>query len=259
MPSIDEDRIVAETFVAAVAHFAELGSTNDWAKEHAATADALLPLLVVADQQTAGRGRGANRWWSGPGSLTFSVVIPAGYLPASHWAAALVSLATAVAVVESLAPLAAPHRVGLHWPNDIFAADRKLGGILIESVANRRHVLGIGLNINNPLDAAPPEIRHTAGTLNEITAQTCDPVAILIAILQALDGQLARLRAAPEQVAAQADRLCLQHGQILTIQLAGRSITGRCLGIAPDGCLMLQTAEGPQHFASGVLRSENQI
>ena len=253
---MDEDRIIAETFVAAVAHFAELGSTNDWAKEYALVADGVLPLLVLADRQTAGRGRSANRWWSDLGSLTFSVVLPAECLPAARTAATLVSLAAAVAVVESLAPLAAPHRVGIHWPNDIFAAGRKLGGILIETVADRRHVLGIGLNINNRLDDAPPEIRQAAAALGELTAQTYDPAAILIAILQALDGQLARLRAAPEQVAAQADRLCLQHGQILPLRLSARSITGRCLGIAPDGCLMLQTAQGPQHFASGVLRSD---
>ena len=254
---MDEKRIIAETFVAAVAHFAELGSTNDWAKDYALTADGELPLLVVTDRQTAGRGRGANRWWSGEGSLTFSLVLPAEYLPEPRSAATLVSLATAVAVVESLVPLATPHQVGIHWPNDIFAAGRKLGGILIETVANRRHVLGIGLNINNRLDGTPPEIRQSATALAELTAQTHDPAAILIAILRSLDGQLAELRAAPEQVAAQADRLCLQHGQFLTLRIASREITGRCLGIAPDGCLMLQTAEGPQHFASGVLRSNH--
>jgi BirA family transcriptional regulator, biotin operon repressor / biotin---[acetyl-CoA-carboxylase] ligase len=253
-PSLDAPRLLAETFAASVEHYVELPSTNDQAKLRGATDPCPMPLLVVADRQTAGRGRGVNRWWSGPGSLTFSLLVPPERLPADRAVGPLVALAAGVAVVECLAPLAEPQELGLHWPNDIFAAGRKLGGILIEALANGRHVVGIGLNVNNRLDEAPGEIRAAAVSLAEIADRTFDLTGLLIDLLESLDRQLRLLCESPAQVAGRADALCLQRGRTLTLELTSRRITGRCLGIGIDGGLTLDTAEGPQSFHSGVVR-----
>ena len=69
--AFDLKRIEAETFVAEIAYRPEVSSTNDWALELAREGGRRLPLLALASQQTQGRGRGTNRWWSAPGALTF--------------------------------------------------------------------------------------------------------------------------------------------------------------------------------------------
>ena len=155
---------------------AEIASTNAELLARArraladAPADAAKPALLVAAQQTAGRGRQGKAWVSGTGaavgaSLTFSLALP---LAPADWSG--LSLAVGLALAEALDPVPGlaspgqPPRLGLKWPNDLILLDdggraphigRKLGGILIETVQlgpQRLAVLGIGLNIQ-PLPA----------------------------------------------------------------------------------------------------------
>jgi BirA family transcriptional regulator, biotin operon repressor / biotin---[acetyl-CoA-carboxylase] ligase len=112
----------------------------------------LRPCLLVAERQTAGRGRQGRPWHSVPGaSLTFSLAVP---LQPLDWSG--LSLAVGVALADALDPPAQrPARIGLKWPNDLWLMDgagagRKLGGILIETLAagdGRLAVIGIGLNV----------------------------------------------------------------------------------------------------------------
>ena len=102
---IDVVRVLRETTIARAEHHPALASTNDRAAECAAQGVKDLPLVVVADQQTAGRGRGSNRWWTGPGGLAFSLLVDAETVAADAERSPLVSLAAAVAVVEAVAPL----------------------------------------------------------------------------------------------------------------------------------------------------------
>ncbi|MDB5819510.1 MAG: hypothetical protein JWQ11_3150 [Rhizobacter sp.] len=140
-------------------------STNSALLERARTgpgrrsADAL-PCLLVAEDQTVGRGRMGRPWKSRPGaSLTFSLSVP---VAAADWSG--LSLAVGVVLAEALqslmvsserrmhaGPLGAGRSgIGLKWPNDLWLDDRKLGGILIESVAagnQRLAIIGCGLNV----------------------------------------------------------------------------------------------------------------
>ena len=110
------------------------------------------PVLLVAEQQTAGRGRLGKGWHSKAGqSLTFSLALP---LAPVHWSG--LSLAVGVSLAESLHP-----ELRLKWPNDLWWQQRKLGGILVETAGagdgqNGRRVviIGVGLNIARPVDAA---------------------------------------------------------------------------------------------------------
>ncbi|MBC5782766.1 biotin--[acetyl-CoA-carboxylase] ligase [Ramlibacter sp. USB13] len=102
------------------------------------------PVLLVAERQTAGRGRLGRSWQSAPGdSLTFSLGLP---LAPVDWSG--LSLAVGASLAESLHP-----SVRLKWPNDLWVADRKLGGILIETASfgeaggTRQAVIGVGINI----------------------------------------------------------------------------------------------------------------
>jgi BirA family biotin operon repressor/biotin-[acetyl-CoA-carboxylase] ligase len=106
------------------------------------------PVLLVAEAQTAGRGRLGRNWASAPGdSLTFSLGLP---LAPQDWSG--LSLAVGVAIAESLHP-----RIRIKWPNDLWVDDRKLAGILIETAAPvgdtagaRYAVIGIGINVRAP-------------------------------------------------------------------------------------------------------------
>jgi len=248
----DVDRVLEETFLAGAEFHDSLASTNDRAAECARIDAVELPLLVVAAQQTAGRGRGSNRWWTGRGSLAISLVLEDRQIAGGgHDRSPLVALAAALAVVDTVAPLVPSETVGLHWPNDVMAAGRKLAGVLVEVLPNRRHVIGIGVNTNNALDDAPPELRHTVATLRELSGKTHDPTALLIELLRQLETVLGRLVSEPEQLGIRANSLCLQHGRTLTLQQGDRRITARCAGIAPDGALLLEMPEGRRPFYSG--------
>lgn len=250
---LDVDRIVRETFVVQVEHHLTIGSTNDRAIERAAHGVTAIPLLVVADEQTAGRGRGSKRWWTGPGALAMSLLIEAETVGAELSRSPLVALATAVAVVDAVAPLLPGHEVGIHWPNDVLAAGRKVGGILVEVLPNRRHVIGIGLNTNTTLADAPAELQTTAATLRDLTSSEHDPTAILIDLLNRLDREFQRLRLNPAELAARANAICFQRGRTVTLQWGDRTVVGRCQGIGPDGALMLETSAGVERFHSGIL------
>jgi len=251
--SLDADRLVRETFIARVEHHRVLESTNDRAKLCAAEETGPLPLLIVADQQTAGRGRGSNRWWTGPGALAFSLLADGRSWSADYSRGPLVSLSAAVAVTQTVGPLLPGLEVGIHWPNDVFAAGRKLAGILVETLAGGRCVVGIGLNLNNTMLDAPAELRALASTVFDLTGTRHDSTPLLIAFLQRLAALLGQLPASPESVGRFADRLCLQRGQTLSIESGGKTIRGECVGIASDGALLLDTPLGRERIVTGVL------
>jgi len=254
---IDVNQLRERSFVAAVEHHHTLASTNDRAKQCAAAGSGPLPLLIVADEQTAGRGRGTNRWWTGRGGLAFSMLLDAGRLRIDRARSPLVALAAAVAVVEAAAPLLPSRTVGVRWPNDVYVEGRKLAGVLVEVVSRGLHVVGVGVNTNNSLEEAPPELRSTATTLSELTGTRHDQTAFLLAVLEHFAQMLRQLASTPQQVGARADALCLERGQVLRIASGGGSITGRCVGIAPDGALVLDTPKGRQTFYSAVLQKLN--
>jgi BirA family biotin operon repressor/biotin-[acetyl-CoA-carboxylase] ligase len=156
-------------------------------------------------------------------------------------------------VTETVTGLVPGQPVGLHWPNDVFAAGRKLAGILVEVLPDGQHVLGIGLNTNNTIQDAPPELRDTAVTLRDLTGAPHDPTQLLLDLLRRLDHRLAEVGAAPDRIGQRANALCLQRGQQLLIESGGRQVAGLCVGIATDGALVLDTPAGRQLFHSGVL------
>jgi BirA family biotin operon repressor/biotin-[acetyl-CoA-carboxylase] ligase len=251
-----------------------LPSTSDRALA-AADEPGPLPLLVVADRQLAGRGRGGNRWWSGPGALTFSLLLDApalGIDPRRH--APLLSLAGGMAVVDAVDPLIsglasgkpADRQLGLHWPNDVFCDRRKLAGILIECPRPDRVVVGIGINVNDSASDAPPALRDRLTTLGDLTGREHDRGVLLGGVLDRLASRLAQIAHSPVGLTSAANDRCLQRGRSLTVFDAGMAnvrdsgspgqhdpITGRCLGIGEEGALLLKTDAGERRIISGTL------
>jgi BirA family biotin operon repressor/biotin-[acetyl-CoA-carboxylase] ligase len=270
MPDVylDADEIRRKTFIRHVEIHNTLGSTNDRASELARDRDIQLPALVAARQQTAGRGRGSNTWWSTDGALTFSIVLdPAAFrISAANWPQ--LSLATAVAVCNAVAPelnpqseIPNPKSAGLaiKWPNDIMLNDRKLCGILIESPggaapAKERVVLGIGINVNNSLRAAPSEVSSRATSLCDASGAQHFQQRVLIRTLNEIQRQLVSLQQSDPQLPLAWQHLNWLSQQDVSVQVGQRVIEGICTGIADDGALLIQTASGTDRIWGGILR-----
>lgn len=147
-------------------------------------------LVVVARRQNEGRGSKGTSWLNLPGSLTFSVVIRVNW-PADRLAefTLLVQEACTAAVCAAGGP-----ELECRAPNDLFLNDRKVGGILIESLfhndAMQWAVIGIGLNVNTPHEAMPVELAETASSLYAQTGRPFSITAILRNILEELEQRI---------------------------------------------------------------------
>jgi BirA family biotin operon repressor/biotin-[acetyl-CoA-carboxylase] ligase len=178
----------------AVVVLQQASSTNDIVFAMAAESDE--GLVVFAERQTAGRGQHGRRWESAPGKgLWFSVLLRPNVPP--NEATGLTSWA-ARTIAETIArELALPAFV--KPPNDVYIADRKVAGVLLEmrAVAGAPHVgiLGIGLNVRQAADDFPPEIRQTATSLALASGQPIDRHSIAISLLRDLDRTYEQARA----------------------------------------------------------------
>jgi BirA family biotin operon repressor/biotin-[acetyl-CoA-carboxylase] ligase len=211
--------------------------------------------VLLAEHQSAGRGRRARQWFAAPGSsLCLSVGWLFPVLPADSGA---LSLAVGVAVLRALRTLPAGP-LQLKWPNDLISAGRKVGGILIELRAEAGGpayvVIGIGLNVALP-SAVSGEI-EASGTapidlagLGVASVDRNQLAGLIIGELLACLQQFEREGFAPFSTEWQAaDALA---GQLVTVTGPGIAYSGRAAGIEPDGALRLQTAAGVVRVVSG--------
>ena len=172
------------------------GSTNQLALE-AAQAGARRGIWL-ADEQTAGRGRGGHSWHSTRGDGLYVSVLVTPELPMDR--ALWLALATGLAAQQAILATAGI-QIDLRWPNDLLCGPRKLGGILVESsIANvsatagsglRYAVLGVGINVHHR--SFPPEIASLATSLQLEGAGKVSRQALLIAFLRALDREMDEL------------------------------------------------------------------
>jgi BirA family biotin operon repressor/biotin-[acetyl-CoA-carboxylase] ligase len=250
----DAARIRRETFVAEVEIHDELDSTNDLALQKARNQTAASPLLIVAKRQTAGRGRGANRWWSSDGALTFSLLLDhPPQLPIGCWPQ--ISLTVGLAVCEALLQLRPGLPIGLKWPNDVHVDGRKIGGSLIEVPPQAgRLVIGVGVNVNNSLIAAPTELRQIAISLRDVAQHRFDINQVLIFVLRQMAEHLKLLAAGQIELQRRWQQLCVLAGRRVQVALGTRQVSGWCEGIDHDGALIIQTPAGPQRCIAGVVQ-----
>ncbi len=249
-------------FVRTVLRRPEVNSTNDLARSLLLQGLDVLPLLIWADSQILGRGRGENRWWSDKGSLTFTLALD----PAAHGVRIdqepRLALMTAVAVIEAMNGLGLTDPgIGIRWPNDIEVNGRKLGGILperVETEYGHRLLIGIGINVLTRIDQAPPDVQRMAITLNALHYQPLESTllaCLLAAILTQFERALIRLAADDPGLARQWNRLNLLRDQVVRIALGPRVITGTVHEIDVHGALGIHDGQRVQHLFGGqVLR-----
>ena len=139
-------------------HYEEIPSTNDRVLELLRQpVTPPLPCMVIAKRQTAGRGRGNKRWWSGEGAVLMSLGFELSPKFLLRDQLPTLSVATAQSVIKVLRRYLPQHQLEQHLPNDVYADGKKICGILLESPTPQYGILGIGLNVNNRLCDVPPE------------------------------------------------------------------------------------------------------
>ena len=151
-----------------------------------------LPMLVVAHEQTAGRGRSGRSWLADRGTLAFSLLDSRQRLPLEPAQLPLVALATGLAIAEALEAFAPPTKAWIKWPNDIYIDGGKVAGVLVESASHQgmRFVIGIGINVSTRLESFPVEVRDRARCLSEVTGRTLQRFDLLPLVLERLEEHL---------------------------------------------------------------------
>ena len=253
---IDADRLMAATFVRRVEWHDEVGSTNDLALRLAGDTSVVTPCLIGATRQVSGRGRGANRWWSGDGTLMFSALfdMPALGIAQSQWP--LFSLVTGLTVAETLEVFLPQAAVGLKWPNDVWLAGRKVCGILIEQPdrAPGRLVAGLGWNVNTSLASAPEDLRAIATSMRDVSGQPHLPDDILRCFLQRWETNLESLAAGNLNLVARWSRFCVLCDRHVRISTDESVLAGVCRGIADDGSLLVDDGDTTHRRYAGTVR-----
>jgi BirA family transcriptional regulator, biotin operon repressor / biotin---[acetyl-CoA-carboxylase] ligase len=249
-------RIEGASFVRQVDWFEELGSTNDQALRLADDPNVTLPRLVWTGRQTAGRGRGANAWWSGPGSLTFSLVIDTETHGLPPDRRPQLSLLTGLAVLDALRPFVPESALGLKWPNDVWLSGRKVCGILVETASRlpQRVVIGVGLNVGNSFRSAPPELRQIATSLVDETPSPVSPPAILLSFLSAWPALVRHFVEGELDLPRRWSRHCVLTGRPIRLTAGTSVVEGRCAGIDLDGALLIDTPGRRERHIAGTVR-----
>lgn len=205
--------------------------------------------LVLADAQTAGKGRMGRTWFSPPGLNIYASVVIRIPMEASRMAAWLswLPLMAALGVAEATETVAAV-RVALKWPNDLLIDDRKLAGILCESGTSPRsgpfQVVGIGVNVNGRREDFPEELRETGTSLREETGAVVDRNRLVAQMLTGLASRVEQFRSGGREPLALAyRRRCATIGKTVKAVLAdGDECVGIAEAVEDDGALRLVQA-----------------
>ncbi len=236
-------------------HFYKIGSTNASAMG-AAAEGAPEGTVFLAEEQTAGRGRGANTWQSQRSTGIYCSVIVRPTLPPSE--VLVLSLAAGLAVQAAIRQVDSRVSADLKWPNDVLIDGKKVCGILTEMNAEatrvRYIVVGIGINVNQT--SFPKELGATSLRLQ--TGSEWSRVELAAALLKSLDREYGRLLAdsdAQQSILFRfAEHSSWVQGKAVRIDENGSIFEGTTEGLDPRGFLQVRTANGLQTVLSGTVR-----
>ncbi len=221
----------------------------------AAAQDGACEGVWVADEQTAGRGRGGHGWHSAAGDGLYASALVMPGVPAAR--ALWISLATALAARAAISR-ASGLTVDIRWPNDLMLSGRKCGGILVESAipavrenapgTMRFAVIGVGINVNH--ESFPGDLCDVATSLRREAGREIAREELLVALLESLDGELQRLEAETTERPNLLDRF-----EAASSWVRGKRVrvgeadgyTGVTAGLSPEGFLLVGGDDGRQH------------
>jgi BirA family biotin operon repressor/biotin-[acetyl-CoA-carboxylase] ligase len=216
-------------------------STNDIAAEYARN-KANNGLVVLAEEQRGGRGRGGNKWVSGYGqSVLCSILLTGCELDAE-----LLPLVIAVATAEAIGKCA-KEEAKIKWPNDIILNNKKVAGILVESKKHTKyasHVIGIGINCHQQRADFPDDLRKTATSIDIETGTKADRISLIRRLLVSVEHWLEIGEKKPQKVIDHWQKLSTQLNHRITVIYNRRRFAGNCIGIDPQEGLILQLDTG---------------
>ena len=265
----DRERVEAglagTQFAEQVVHLPSVGSTNVLAME--AAAGGRRAGVWVADEQTAGRGRGGHGWHSaaGEGLYVSTLMTPALPMRVALWISLATGLAAKAAIRETTGMEA-----DIRWPNDLLLNGRKCGGILVETAVQtvtgeteamlRYAVIGIGINLNH--ESFPAELESVATSLRREAGARVSRDRFLIALLRHLDVEIGRLVA--ESMGTESRPGVLERFAAASTWVNGKRVsvgedggyTGVTAGLDDRGFLLVNGDDGVEHTVlSGSVRS----
>jgi BirA family biotin operon repressor/biotin-[acetyl-CoA-carboxylase] ligase len=251
--------LVQGTVFSDIHHFFKIGSTNSAAMD-AASKGAPEGAVFLAEEQTAGRGRGANAWHSARSTGIYCSAILRPSLPPSD--VLVLALAAGLAVqsaVREIDPRLAPD---LKWPNDVLLEGKKFCGILTEMNAEptrvRHIVVGIGINVNQA--AFPEDLRETATSLLQASGTEWSRVELVAALLKSLHREYVALLEQPDAHASILRRFSegstMVQGRRVHIEENG-GLDGLTEGLDERGFLLVRTGDRVRTVLSGTVRNVN--
>jgi len=230
--------------------FDSIDSTNRVAEE-LARAGAAHGTCVVAEGQTAGRGRLGRSFFSPPYQNLYTSIVLRPRLTTAEAPSWI--LAAAIAVAEAVeASVPDPDAVEIKWPNDVLLGGLKTAGILMQLAAEAAQVeylvLGIGVNLNVARDSFPEEFRHLATSLSSHNGAPVDRLAFARRLYHHLEEVLDRCAAAGFDAVRDAfeARFRMAGQRIVALELSGEELEGIALGIDKDGALRVARDDGTE-------------
>jgi len=223
-------------------------STNLRAKNLAA-GGAFEGTIVIAEMQTAGRGRKGRGWFSPPRQgIYVSLILRPTMTPSE---APGITLMTGVAAAEALLSLT-DLDVRIRWPNDLMVGGRKIAGILTEISTEMDRidhvVVGLGVNVNNRHEDLHPQIRESATSVLIETGQVLARAGLIRAILEHFETSYAVFsQKGFEPFRQRWKELSGIIGRCIVVEMIGRTLAGEVLDIDPEGLLILRDDEGRRH------------
>jgi BirA family biotin operon repressor/biotin-[acetyl-CoA-carboxylase] ligase len=238
-------------------HFYKIGSTNTAAMA-AAAEGAPEGSVFLAEEQTEGRGRGANSWQSPRSTGIYCSVVVRPTLPPSD--VLVLSLAAGLAVCEAVQQVDSRVSADLKWPNDVLIDGEKVCGILTEMNAEatrvRYIVVGIGINVNQA--TFPKDLQATS--LRLVTGREWSRVELVAALLKSLDREYGRLledsRARESILRRFTERSSWVQGKSVRIEENGSAFEGTTEGLDARGFLQVRTPKGLRTVLSGTVREK---
>jgi BirA family biotin operon repressor/biotin-[acetyl-CoA-carboxylase] ligase len=256
LPDMLAPLVKSKSFSKNIHHYYKIGSTNSVAME-AASAGAPEGSVFLAEQQTAGRGRGSNKWHSAQSAGIYCSVVLRPPLPPSE--ALILSLAAGLAVHTAIREIDSSVKPDLKWPNDLLIDGKKFCGILTEMNAEatrvRYIVVGIGLNVNQGSFSA--DLQPLATSLRLATGTEWSRVEVCAALLKSLDSEYRNLLEKPgarESILRrfQEHSSSVRNRQVQIEENGG--FEGTTEGLDARGFLQVRTPQGLRTVLSGTVR-----
>lgn len=237
----------------------EIDSTNKALIQAVREQTLQFPALLIADRQSSGVGRSNRQWWSPTGCLMFSMAIPiesnhrqrTSSAPCIATQSPLLPLRVGSTIASSIESLVSP-KPYVKWPNDVYLADRKVSGVLIDTIPQSDGgqpiaVIGVGINCQVDFSQASQELQASATSMHtwatKSPSESTSTESVLVHFLHQWIASEAKQGDSPNWLHEQWPSQSLLDGQWVEVKHASGTARGVCLGISPAGALRIQNEQ----------------